>query len=65
MEEGRIESPLQSSEQWNELFKNAEFSGVDLVAYNPPVPERHSALLLFTALANPKKLILAMEISIL
>ncbi|RDL31039.1 Uncharacterized protein BP5553_09828 [Venustampulla echinocandica] len=53
VEEGRIESPLQSPEQWDELLKKAGFSGVDLAAYDLPEPERHSALMLSTALVNP------------
>ena len=50
--EGRIESPLQSPEQWDEQLRKADFSGVDLAAYDLPEPERHSALLLSTALAT-------------
>lgn len=51
VDEGRIDSPLQSVEQWNENLVKASFSGVDLAAYDFPEPERHSALLLSTALA--------------
>jgi SAM-dependent methyltransferase len=50
--EGRIESPLRSPEQWNELLKQTGFSGVDLAAYDLPGPYRHSCLLLSTALAS-------------
>ncbi|KAE8149048.1 steroid monooxygenase [Aspergillus avenaceus] len=53
VDEGRTESPLQSAEQWNKQLKKAGFSGVDLAAYDLPEPERHSALLLSTALAAP------------
>ncbi|THC87734.1 hypothetical protein EYZ11_012818 [Aspergillus tanneri] len=51
VDEGRTESPLQSAEQWNEQLQKAGFSGVDLAAHDLPEPERHSALLLSTALA--------------
>ncbi|RYP79851.1 hypothetical protein DL770_006497 [Monosporascus sp. CRB-9-2] len=51
--EGRTESPLQSPEQWNELLKKTGFSGIDLAAYDLPGPERHSCLLLSTALTDP------------
>ncbi|KAL8780321.1 MAG: hypothetical protein Q9213_006519 [Squamulea squamosa] len=51
VDEGRTESPLQSAEQWSEQLQKAGFSGVDLAAYDLPEPERHSALLLSTALA--------------
>lgn len=50
VDEGRTESPLQSVEQWNKHLVQASFSGVDLAAYDLPEPERHSALLLSTAL---------------
>ncbi|KAF7175171.1 hypothetical protein CNMCM7691_006575 [Aspergillus felis] len=53
VDEGRTESPLQSPQQWNNLLKQTGFSGVDLAAYDLPGPERHSCLLLSTALANP------------
>lgn len=49
VDEGRTESPLQSAEQWGGHLQRAGFSGVDLVAYDFPEPERHSALLLSTA----------------
>ncbi|OGE56167.1 hypothetical protein PENARI_c003G08453 [Penicillium arizonense] len=52
VDEGRIESPLRSPEQWNELLKQTGFSGVDLAAYDLPGPHRHSCLLLSTALAS-------------
>ncbi|KAL8999555.1 MAG: hypothetical protein Q9169_001644 [Polycauliona sp. 2 TL-2023] len=52
VDEGRTESPLQSAQQWNEQLQKAGFSGVDLAAYDLPEPERHSALLLSTALAT-------------
>ncbi|KAL8720656.1 MAG: hypothetical protein Q9225_002526 [Loekoesia sp. 1 TL-2023] len=51
VDEGRTESPLQSAEQWNEQLRKTGFSGVELAAYDLPEPERHSALLLSTALA--------------
>ncbi|KAI4230028.1 MAG: hypothetical protein L6R36_000407 [Xanthoria steineri] len=51
VEEGRTESPLQSVGQWSAQLQKVGFSGVDLVAYDLPEPERHSALLLSTALA--------------
>ncbi|KAF9697145.1 hypothetical protein EKO04_005124 [Ascochyta lentis] len=50
VEEGRVESPLQSAEQWDEHLKKAGFSGIDMALYDLPEPERHSALLLSTAL---------------
>ncbi|KAL4745669.1 hypothetical protein BDW72DRAFT_50264 [Aspergillus terricola var. indicus] len=50
--EGRTESPLQSPQQWNELLKQTGFSGIDLAAYDLPGPQRHSCLLLSTALAT-------------
>lgn len=53
VEEGRTESPLQSAEQWHSQLKQTGFSGIDLAAYDLPEPERHSALLLSTALAAP------------
>ncbi|GIJ91110.1 hypothetical protein Asppvi_010075 [Aspergillus pseudoviridinutans] len=53
VDEGRTESPLQSPQQWNDLLKQTGFSGVDLAAYDLPGPERHSCLLLSTAIANP------------
>lgn len=54
VDEGRTDSPLQSSEQWNAHLRKASFSGVDLAAYDLPEPERHCAMLLSTALAvNP------------
>ncbi|KKY29532.1 putative cyclohexanone monooxygenase [Diaporthe ampelina] len=49
VEEGRVESPLQSAAQWSRHLKAAGFSGVDLVAYDVPGPERHCALILSTA----------------
>ncbi|PKX89979.1 bifunctional monooxygenase/methyltransferase psoF [Aspergillus novofumigatus IBT 16806] len=52
VDEGRTESPLQSPQQWNELLKQTGFSGIDLAAYDLPGPQRHSCLLLSTALAN-------------
>lgn len=52
VDEGRVESPLQSAEQWDEHLKKAGFSGVDMAVYDLPEPERHSALLLSTALGN-------------
>ncbi|KAH2160557.1 hypothetical protein KXW33_004588 [Aspergillus fumigatus] len=52
VDEGRTESPLQSPQQWNSLLKQTGFSGVDLAAYDLPGPERHSCLLLSTALSN-------------
>ncbi|KAJ5793502.1 hypothetical protein N7457_000101 [Penicillium paradoxum] len=51
--EGRTESPLQSPEQWGELLKQTGFSGVDLAAYDLSGPQRHSCLLLSTALDTP------------
>lgn len=53
VDDGRTESPLQSAGQWNKQLRNVGFSGVDLAAYDLPEPERHSALLLSTALAAP------------
>ncbi|KAL4740408.1 hypothetical protein BDV11DRAFT_214406 [Aspergillus similis] len=50
--EGRTESPIQSPQRWNELLKQTGFSGVDLAAYDLPGLERHSCLLLSTALAS-------------
>lgn len=52
VDEGRTESPLQSVEQWNQHLIKASFSGVDLAAHDLPEPERHSALLLSTALQS-------------
>ena len=49
VEDGRTESPLQTSMQWDDQLRTAGFSGVDLAAYDLPEPERHSALLLSTA----------------
>lgn len=49
VDEGRRGSPLQSPEQWNKQLQKSGFSGVDLAAYDLPEPERHSALLLSTA----------------
>ncbi|KAI2467435.1 putative polyketide synthase [Annulohypoxylon bovei var. microspora] len=54
VDEGRTESPLQSVEQWNEHLVKASFSGIDLAAHDLPEPERHSALLLSTALSADK-----------
>ncbi|KAK1991381.1 steroid monooxygenase [Colletotrichum falcatum] len=54
VDEGRTESPLQSPDQWNEHLQNAGFSGLDLVAYDLPEPERHSALMVSTALPSRK-----------
>ncbi|KAI1455311.1 putative polyketide synthase [Annulohypoxylon moriforme] len=54
VDEGRTESPLQSVEQWNDHLVKASFSGVDLAAHDLPEPERHSALLLSTALTTSK-----------
>lgn len=51
VDEGRTDSPLQSSSQWDTQLRKAGFSGVDLAAYDLPEPERHCALLLSTALA--------------
>ncbi|KAI1778534.1 steroid monooxygenase [Hypoxylon cercidicola] len=51
--EGRTESPLQTPQQWNELLKKAGFSGIDLIAYDLPGPERHSCMMLSTALSSP------------
>lgn len=54
VDEGRTDSPLQSAKQWNAHLQKANFSGVDLAAYDLPEPERHCAMLLSTALAvNP------------
>lgn len=50
--EGRTESPLQSPQQWDELLRQTGCSGIDLAAYDLPGPQRHSCLLLSTALAN-------------
>ncbi|KAL6704217.1 hypothetical protein ACN47E_008474 [Coniothyrium glycines] len=50
VDEGRVESPLQSAEQWNEQLQKSGFSGTDLVAYDLAEPEGHSALLLARAL---------------
>ncbi|KAI1086563.1 putative polyketide synthase [Rostrohypoxylon terebratum] len=52
VDEGRTESPILSVEQWNKHLANASFSGVDLAAHDLPEPERHSALLISTALDN-------------
>ncbi|KAI1737469.1 steroid monooxygenase [Xylaria scruposa] len=48
--EGRIESPLQTPEQWDELLKKAGFSGIDLITYDLQGPERHYCMMLSTAL---------------
>ncbi|KAB5577906.1 putative polyketide synthase [Coniochaeta sp. 2T2.1] len=50
-DDGRTDSPLQSAEQWDGHLRKANFSGVDLAAYDLPEPERHCALLLSAALA--------------
>ena len=52
VDEGRTESPLQSPEQWDDLLKQTGFSGVDLAAYDLPGPQRHSCMLLSTALVE-------------
>ncbi|KAH8689748.1 S-adenosyl-L-methionine-dependent methyltransferase [Phaeosphaeriaceae sp. PMI808] len=52
VDDGRTESPLQSTDQWDKHLKKAGFSGVSLAAYDMPEPERHIALLLSTALEN-------------
>ena len=52
IDDGRTDSPLQSSTQWDKQLRSAGFSGVDLAAYDFPEPERHSALLLSTALPS-------------
>ncbi|KAK1966756.1 steroid monooxygenase [Colletotrichum sublineola] len=52
IDEGRTESPLQSADQWNEHLRNVGFSGIDLVAYDLPEPERHNAFLVSTALES-------------
>ncbi|KAJ5400907.1 hypothetical protein N7465_011396 [Penicillium sp. CMV-2018d] len=52
VDEGRTESPLQSPEQWDDLLKQTGFSGVDLAAYDLPGPQRHSCVLLSTALVE-------------
>ena len=44
--------PLQSPEQWDALLRDAGFSGIQLEAYDLPEPERHSCLLLSTALGE-------------
>ncbi|KAI9711036.1 MAG: polyketide synthase [Bogoriella megaspora] len=49
--EGRTESPLQSVEQWDEHLRKAGFSGVDIAAHDLPEPQRHSALLISSALS--------------
>ncbi|KAL4756944.1 bifunctional monooxygenase/methyltransferase psoF [Aspergillus foveolatus] len=43
---------LQSPQQWVELLRQTGFSGIDLAVYDLPGPQRHSCLLLSTALAN-------------
>jgi acyl transferase domain-containing protein/NADPH:quinone reductase-like Zn-dependent oxidoreductase/SAM-dependent methyltransferase len=48
--EGRVSGPLQNAKQWDEHLRALGFSGVDMVAYDLPEPQRHSALLLSTAL---------------
>ncbi|KAI1172560.1 hypothetical protein F4777DRAFT_561071 [Nemania sp. FL0916] len=48
--EGRVDSPVQNTEQWDGHLRASGFSGVDMVAYDLPEPQRHSALLLSTAL---------------
>ncbi|KAI8625190.1 Choline/Carnitine o-acyltransferase-domain-containing protein [Xylariaceae sp. FL1651] len=48
--EGRVFGPVQDAEQWDGHLRAAGFSGVDMVAYDLPEPQRHSALLLSTAL---------------
>jgi acyl transferase domain-containing protein/NADPH:quinone reductase-like Zn-dependent oxidoreductase/SAM-dependent methyltransferase len=54
LDEGRMDSPLQSAAQWNDHLQKTGFSGVDLAAYDLIEPERHCALLLSTAQAvNP------------
>jgi cation diffusion facilitator CzcD-associated flavoprotein CzcO/SAM-dependent methyltransferase len=50
VDEGRVESPLQSAEQWDGHLKEAGFSGIEMAVYDLPEPERHSALLLSTAI---------------
>ena len=52
MDEGRTESPLQSTEQWIQLLLEASFSGVDLAVYDLPEPQCRTALLISTAVAN-------------
>ncbi|KAH8671737.1 putative polyketide synthase [Xylariales sp. PMI_506] len=48
--EGRVDGPVQNAEQWHGHLRASGFSGVDMVAYDLPEPQRHSALLLSTAL---------------
>lgn len=48
--EGRVDGPVQNVEQWDGHLRASGFSGVDMVAYDLPEPQRHSALLLTTAL---------------
>ncbi|EOA87506.1 putative secondary metabolism biosynthetic enzyme [Exserohilum turcicum] len=50
VDEGRVESPLQSAEQWNEQLRKSGFSGTDLVAFDLPKSEGHIALLISHAL---------------
>ncbi|KAI0803710.1 hypothetical protein GGR55DRAFT_691540 [Xylaria sp. FL0064] len=42
--------PCANAEKWDGHLRASGFSGVDLVAYDLPEPQRHSALLLSTAL---------------
>lgn len=53
VEDGRVSSPLQSVEQWNNRFIDASFTGVDLVAYDFPEPARHCAFITSTAISHP------------
>ncbi|KAI1329177.1 hypothetical protein F5Y16DRAFT_114131 [Xylariaceae sp. FL0255] len=48
--EGRVDAPVQTAKQWDGHLRASGFSGVDMVAYDLPEPQRHSALLLSTAL---------------
>ena len=52
VDDGRVESPLQSADQWDGHLAKAGFSGVDMAVSDLPEPERHSALLLSTALGT-------------
>jgi len=52
VEEGRIDSPFQSADEWNGHLLKTSFSGVDLVAYDLPEPERYAAFMVSTAIVD-------------
>lgn len=53
VDDGRTRGPLQSAQQWHERLRHANFSGVDLVAYDFPLPARHCAFITSTAESTP------------